>query len=197
MEVRPVSRCCVRWRCMGMFLTQDGPSPPGSTEPDGDVRTLACGRAVLIRELTPCDRDLLRVILENLGWESRTQRFLAPRPVLSPSDVSTATAVDRLRHAGVIALANSSPIGAAHYVTTADPEVAEIALEVVDDWQGRGVGGLLVAEAWRCAKAAGFRRLEWFAFESNRAVSALACDLQDIRRTPVGGGVVRCSAALR
>jgi GNAT superfamily N-acetyltransferase len=195
-EVRPVSRCGVRRRCIGMFLAQDRPSRPGSTEPDSHVRTVAYGTAVLLRELKPGDRDLLRVILENLGWESRTQRFLAPRPILSRHDVSAVTAVDGLHHAGVIALANSSPIGAAHYVRTADPEVAEVALEVVDDWQGGGVGGLLVAETRRCAKAAGFRRLEWFTFQSNRAVSALARDLQDIRYIRVGGGVVRCSAAL-
>jgi GNAT superfamily N-acetyltransferase len=180
-----------------MFVIRDRPSAPDSIEPDEDAPTVTSGRAVLIRELEPSDRDLLGSILENLGRESRIQRFLAPRPVLSPRDVCAATTIDGLHHAGVIALANSSPIGAAHYVTTVDPEVAEVAVAVVDEWQQRGVGRLLVAEARRCAKRTGFRRFEWFAFESNRAVSALAHDLQDIRRTRVGGGVVRCSAALR
>ena len=192
----PVSRFSVRWRSIGVLLTHDGLAPPGFTEPDGDMRALASGKAVLIRELQPSDRILLASILENLGPDSRTQRFLAPRPVLSPRDIAAATAVDGLNHAGVIALANSSPIGAAHYVRTADPEVAEVAVEVVDNWQRRGVGRLLVAEARRSAKRTGFRHLEWFAFETNRAVSALAYDLQDIRRTRVGGGVVRYSAEL-
>jgi GNAT superfamily N-acetyltransferase len=52
--------------------------------------------------------------------------------------------------------------------------VAEIAVEVIDDWQRRGVGRSLLAELRMSALRAGCRRLEWFAFESNRAVAALA-----------------------
>jgi hypothetical protein len=55
---------------------------------------------------------------------------------------------------------------------------------------------LLIAELRRHAPIAGIRRFEWFAFGSNLAVATLACDLGDHRRVHVGGGVVKCSAAI-
>jgi hypothetical protein len=77
-----------------------------------------------------------------------------------------------------------------------DPGIAEAAIEGVDDWQRRGGGGLLAIEPLGCPSGAGLRRLEWFAFESNQAGGALTYDLNDFRRTRIGGGVVRCSAAI-
>jgi len=74
--------------------------------------------------------------------------------------------------------------------------VAETAIEVVDDWQRRGIGRLLIAELRLHAVRAGIRHFEWFAFESNRAVAALVCDLGDCRRTRVGHGVSKWSARI-
>ena len=123
---------------------------------------------VVIRGLELSDRDFVASILEQLGWQSRIQRFLAPRPILSQRDLSIITNVDGFDRGGTIAFAGSSPIGAAHYASTAAPEVAEIAVEVVDDWQRRGVGRSLLAELRVSALRAGYRRVEWFAFESNQ-----------------------------
>jgi GNAT superfamily N-acetyltransferase len=138
------------------------------------------------------------LILERLGAESRVQRFLAPRPMLSERDLSFVRGVDAVDHAGVIAFAGSpaSPIGAAHYVRTDDPEVAETAIEVVDGWQRRGVGRLLIAELRVRALRAGIRHFEWFAFESNRAVAALARDFGEPRCRRVGDGVAKYSVAI-
>ncbi len=138
------------------------------------------------------------LIFERLGPESRVQRFLAPRPVLSEHDLSFIGDVDGGDHSGVIAFAGSpaSPIGAAHYARTDDPEVAEIAIEVVDGWQRRGVGHLLIAELHLRALLAGIRHFEWLAFESNRAVAALARDFGELRGSRLGGGVAKYSVAI-
>lgn len=181
-----------------MFLIDHDLSPTALAELAPARRHLGSkgsGAEVVIRGLELSDRDFVASILEQLGWQSRIQRFLAPRPILSERDLSTIASVDGLDRGGTIAFAGSSPIGAAHYVRTAAPEVAEIAVEVVDDWQRRGVGRSLLAELRVSALRAGCRRLEWFAFESNRAVAALARDLLDCRSTRVGGGVVRSSGA--
>jgi GNAT superfamily N-acetyltransferase len=81
-------------------------------------------------------------------------------------------------------------------VRTHDHEVAETAIEVVEDWQRRGIGRLLIAELRVRALRTGIRRFEWFAFESNHAVAALARDLRDGRWVRVGDGVVKWSAAI-
>ena len=110
---------------------------------------------VAIRPLRPGDQHLLEVILDGLGPESRLQRFLAPRPVLTARDLSMIASADGTDHVGVIALAVSpaTPIGAAHYVRSEDPETAETAIEVVDTWQRRGIGRLLIAELRQCRPA--------------------------------------------
>jgi len=161
-------------------------------------RRAPAGDSVVIRGLQSCDRELLPLILERLSPQSRIQRFLAPRPLYSERDLSVISRVDGVNHAGVIALAGSqrSPIGAAHWVRSGNTEVAETAIEVIDDWQRRGVGRLLIRELCVHATQAGIKRFEWFAFESNRAVAALACDLRDCSCRRIGDGVMKWSAAI-
>ena len=197
-DARAISRYAGRWRSVRMFLIDHDLSPTAPAELAPVGRHLASTRSVaevVIRGLELSDRDFVASILEQLGSQSRIQRFLAPRPILSERDLSPITSVDGLDRGGTIAFAGSTPIGAAHYVRMAAPEVAEIAVEVIDDWQRRGVGRSLLAELRLSALRAGCRRVEWFAFDSNRAVAALARDLPDCRSTRVGGGVVRSSAA--
>jgi GNAT superfamily N-acetyltransferase len=182
-----------------MFLVDHDLSPASNAEraPGGrNGGSRSPGTHVVVRGLELTDRDFVAAILERLGWQSRVQRFLAPRPILSERDLSMIMSVDGFDRAGTIAFAASSPIGAAHYVRTGDPAVAEIAVEVVDEWQRCGVGRLLLSELRVRALRAGCRRLEWFAFESNRAVAALAHDLCDCRKTRVGGGIVKWSATM-
>jgi GNAT superfamily N-acetyltransferase len=158
----------------------------------------SAAEAVSIRPLESGDRDCLMLIFTRLGPQSRVQRFLAPRPVISERDLSGLVDVDGWHRAGVIAFAGSpaAPVGAAHYVRTDDPELAETAIEVAEHWQRRGIGRLLIAELRRHALTAGICRFEWFAFGSHLAVATLARDLGDQRRAHVGGGVVKCSAAI-
>jgi GNAT superfamily N-acetyltransferase len=154
--------------------------------------------SVGVRALRPDDQDLLMAIFEGLGPESRTHRFLAPRPVLTERDASIITRIDALDHIGVIALAGSppSPIGAAHCVRTVNVTVGETAIEVVDEWQRRGVARLLIAELRILALRVGIERFEWYAFESNRAVAALAQDMHDCRCIHHRNGVMRWVAAI-
>jgi GNAT superfamily N-acetyltransferase len=177
------------------------------TAPDGEpngpdehlVReSLSSAVAVSIRPLQSGDRECLMLIFARLGPQSRVQRFLAPRPVISERDLSGLVDADGSHRAGVISFTGTpaAPVGAAHYVRTDDPELAEMAIEVVENWQRRGIGRLLIAELRRYALTAGIRRFEWFAFGPNAAVATLARDLGDHRRVHVGGGVVKCSAAL-
>jgi GNAT superfamily N-acetyltransferase len=154
--------------------------------------------SVVVRALRPNDQDLLMAIFEGLGPRSRIQRFLSPRPDLTERDALIITRVDGVDHIGVIALAGSpsSPIGAAHCVRTDNGRVGETAIEVVDDWQRRGVARLLIAELRMLALRAGIQRFEWYAFESNRAVGTLAQDLRECRCVHRGNGVMRWVAAI-
>jgi RimJ/RimL family protein N-acetyltransferase len=111
-----------------------------------DARTrLRDGSSVVIRPIEPEDRELLRAGFEALSDRSRYLRFQVPMPTLSDEQLSYLTAVDHHDHEALVALdpTSGAAVGVARFVRVGDG-VAECAVVVADDWQGRGVGtGLL------------------------------------------------------
>jgi protein lysine acetyltransferase len=65
-------------------------------------------------------------------------------------------------------------VGVARYVRNADdPYAAEIAITIVDDWQGRGLGTELLAQLSDRARSEGIRRFTALVAADNVAVAAL------------------------
>jgi RimJ/RimL family protein N-acetyltransferase len=101
---------------------------------------------IRLRPLEPEDGALLQEIFDQLGPTSRYQRFLVPKLRLTSTELRHLTAVDHDRHEAVVAFSvpDGNPIGVARFVReVGDPDVAEVAVEVVDAWHRRGVGSLL------------------------------------------------------
>jgi GNAT superfamily N-acetyltransferase len=150
---------------------------------------------IAILALLPDERQVLVSIHARLGPQSRRQRYLAPKGPLSEHDLDLLSAVDGHNHVALAAFAGAraEPVGVARYVRYSDAHAAETAVEVVDEWQRRGVGRLLMTRLRVHALRAGIRRFEWTAFESNGAVAALARDLSEVRARRIGAGVTRQS----
>jgi RimJ/RimL family protein N-acetyltransferase len=131
---------------------------------------------VCVRGLEPADRDGLARVFERLSERSRTQRFLGPKRQLTDRDLSRLSNIDHVRHEALVAIdpADGSIIGVARYCKwSGRAGVAELAGEIVDDWQGRGIGGELLARIIERAGVNDIHKLTASAFSDNAAALAL------------------------
>jgi RimJ/RimL family protein N-acetyltransferase len=134
------------------------------------------GSKVVIRPVHRDDAPLLADGFARLSPESRRLRFLRRKDELSAAELRYFTDVDHHDHEALGALAGAAGggVGVARYVRDAhDPHSAEIALTVVDDWQGRGLGTELLAQLSGRARAAGIYRFTALVSADNAAMTAL------------------------
>jgi RimJ/RimL family protein N-acetyltransferase len=111
---------------------------------DAVVR-LRDGSVIFIRPVNPDDKAAIVSGFEKLSPESRYRRFFSPLDRLSDRDLTYLTEVDHHDHEALIAHSEpGEPLGVARYVRGNDPHKAEVAVVVVDDWQGRGVATALL-----------------------------------------------------
>lgn len=125
---------------------------------------LSDGTAVHVRAIRPTDADELRRGHERLSPRSRYLRFLSTTPHLSDELLRYLTDVDGVDHVALVALRVSHDlktevgIGVARFLRLADdPEVAEVAVTVADEMQGKGLGKLLTRLLAEAAEERGVR----------------------------------------
>lgn len=134
------------------------------------------GSTVLIRQVRSTDAPLLADGFGRLSTRSRQLRFLGPKQALSPAELRYFTDLDHHDHEALGALnhADGRGVGIARYVRDADdPQAAEIAVTVIDDWQGRGLGAELVAQLSERARRAGIRRFTALVAADNPVMAGL------------------------
>jgi GNAT superfamily N-acetyltransferase len=150
----------------------------------GAPLALRDGSRVRLRQIHDSDNDLLRRGFERLGAESRYRRFLTPTAQLSEAEVRYLTEVDHRDHEAIVALDEESGegIGVARYVRNRErPDVAEVAVTVVDDWQGRGLGTRLLEVASARAREEGIASFTAFMLATNQEMMSLLERLGPLR----------------
>ena len=164
--------------------------------------SLRDGSRVILRPVVAADRGLLLEGFESLSPESRYRRFFGPMKEMSGPMLDYLTAIDYRDHYAWAALSaepgpNGRPVGVGvgRYIRLEDPQAAEMAVTVVDDWQGRGLGRVLLDALVLEALENGITRLEGDVLVENRPMQEL------LRRTgatfrPGGPGVLRFSIDL-
>jgi RimJ/RimL family protein N-acetyltransferase len=147
--------------------------------------TLRDGTRILIRPVTPEDRDALRESFNALSEESRYRRFLAPMAHLSESQLTYLTTVDHHDHEALVALteAGGEGLGIARFVRLQDPDAAEVAVAVADHAQGKGLGTVLLAHLLARARQEGIERFTATVLAGNRGSVEV---LSSLGRTSVG-----------
>src|SRR5690242_17283817 len=134
------------------------------------------GSTVLIRPVRCTDASLLADGFARLSPRSRWMRFLGTKTSLSAAELRYLTDVDHHDHEaiGALSAADGRGVGVARYVRdTNDPRSAEIAVTIVDDWQGRGLGTELLARLSDRARRAGIDRFTAVVSAENAAMAGL------------------------
>lgn len=155
------------------------------------------GTRVLIRPMDTGDRELVRAGFERLSPESRYRRFLTPMPTLTDRQLAYLTDVDHHDHEAIVALdaETGEGVGVARYVRDADrPERAEAAVTVIDDWQGRGLGTLLLELLAVRAREEGIGLFTALMLASNDEMMELLESLGPVRVVDREAGTVEIEA---
>jgi GNAT superfamily N-acetyltransferase len=156
-------------------------------------------RQVEIRPIEPGDKDALARGFDRLSERSRYRRFLSPRGPLTDAELRYFTEVDHHDHEALVAVdpETGEGVGVARFIRSLeDRRIAELAVAVADDWQGRGVGTLLTAELAKRARDEGITCFTALALAENDAMLGLLQELGKVRTGPTQLGTVELAVDL-
>lgn len=132
------------------------------------IATLGAG-VVLLRPLTAEYGPALAASYAELSTRSRYLRYHCARPArLDAPELAQLLEVDQCDRAAWVVEENGKGIALGRYVRTR-PDAAEVALAVLDPWQGRGLSKLLLAALMRTARSAGIDRFVGASLPENMA----------------------------
>jgi ribosomal protein S18 acetylase RimI-like enzyme len=115
-------------------------------------------RGVTIRPLRNGDTRTVAALFERLGSTSRQRRFCGAKPRLSAAELDALARVDETHHV-LVAYLDGDVVPAGIVRLVRGGATGEIAFEVADELQGRGIGSLLARELAADARAAGITQL--------------------------------------
>lgn len=159
---------------------------------------------VAIRPLRPDDIEREIAFIQGLSIET-----LRLRLQYSGSNVTRADAErmldldyhDRLAIGAFVPGESDEPgdrlIGVSRYARTAGSDLADCAIVVADDWQGRGLGTELMRSLGLAARGNGIKVLMGESMAENQRILAWARRFGfDVRTEPYSGGMVRITLDL-
>jgi GNAT superfamily N-acetyltransferase len=150
--------------------------------------SLADGTRLRLRVATPADEGELLAGFEEFGDESRYKRFFTAKPYLSEPMLEHLVAVDRERHIAIAAFdpqrrssaggEDGAGVGVVRIIRhDAGAHRAEFSIAVIDAYQHRGVGRLLMEAAAVVSDLLGIRRLRGSVLAENVTMRRLAASL--------------------
>jgi RimJ/RimL family protein N-acetyltransferase len=130
------------------------------------------GTRVRLRPLLPQDRRIIVAGFRRLSAASRYRRFMSPIEELDDGMLQHLTDLDFVNRFAWVAFLADEPgepgAGVSRYARLeGEPDVAEAAVTVVDEFQGRGIGTLLLEALGAVALANGIRTLRGYVLEDN------------------------------
>ena len=122
-----------------------------------------------MRRIRPDDTDRLRRFAAGLSEQSRYQRLMQHLPSVPDDMLRRFTHLDPQRELALVALGpdHDSFIAVGRFSPRPDGKTAEFALTVADEWQGRGIGRVLLERLCDAARDLGYQALYGFVLAEN------------------------------
>jgi GNAT superfamily N-acetyltransferase len=144
------------------------------------------GRTLTIRPIVPGDAALLVELHGRLSARTRELRFHGPKPRLLSREAEYLARADPGAHVALVATVHEE--GGERIVADGriekDGGLGDVALVVRDDYQGAGLGRILLDHLLEAAPELGLEQLSFLVLARNRAMLHLA---QGAGATRVGG----------
>ncbi|HEY2524687.1 MAG TPA: GNAT family N-acetyltransferase [Candidatus Binataceae bacterium] len=160
-------------------------------------RILHDGTPMRIRAIRSDDKQLLARHFDGLGSDSRYNRFFGIKNGLTAHELRYFTEPDFFRHVALVATRAGGEVvpdlivSDGRYVALEEGRsVAELGLSVIDAWQRRGIGGLMLECLTGIARYQHVSRLEASVLASNRGVMRFL-QRRGFRSAGTSGGVTR------
>lgn len=126
------------------------------------------GRSLIIRAVCPADKSIFVEGMRHLSQESLYYRFLTPKRALTQKELQFFTEVDFHNHVALLALIKDAdgeehPAGVGRYIVIEapkEPDCAELAFVVEDQYQHKGIATLLLKHLSIIAKASRIKRFK-------------------------------------
>ncbi len=139
-----------------------------------NIRFSTAGTEFEVRPITPEDKPLLLEGFERLSDRARYLRFMSPTPNLSKAKLAYLAEVDQRTHIAVGVLHDEAPVAVGRVaLLPGSHSDADVAVTVVDDWQGIGIGSELVRLLATAARHRGIRRLHFDVLAENGPMLAV------------------------
>lgn len=185
-------------RAIAIAVTRDA----GSVDPTGSQRAgcvslegwqglvvLADGGLAFVRPVQPGDEADLAALHARLSQESRYLRYFSARSRLPESELLRAATVDFRARMAFVAFIQGRLAAYACYIGTGG-DAAEVAFQVEDAQQGRGLGTLLLEQLAAYALEQGLHRFTATVLPHNRRMIEVFRDAGFPRNVRRDGGVL-------
>lgn len=175
--------------------------PMSSVGYEARIVELGDGSKVHLRPIAPDDEPLLHEAVAAMSERSVYLRFFSPIKKMSDAMAHRLAVVDYADRFAIVATTHRPTqkeriVGVARYDRAPMTEVAEVAVAVIDEFQRRGLGGLLLSELARVAREHGIRTFSLVVLPDNREMIGLLRKLGWIHQAKVAGGVYEISFEL-
>lgn len=147
------------------------------------IESLRDGRMLEIRALRPNDREGMLAAVQHASRQSLYRRFFGAKRHFTEKEIEFFLQVDFTSHVALVAVTDEDGerviVGGCRYFVTR-PGQAEVAFTVVDQYQGQGIGTLLVRHLVNIARNSGLIELTAEVLPENAPMLKLfgSCGLQ-------------------